>query len=202
MLEVDETFTTIWLSRTSEVRVKVRRWLQSPIGAILPVAVHVAPNRSFWRLLAAVSSANQKSCSGYCTLVTSDCQVHSVLPKIVFSYITWQVYWLYLSSLVECICLYIDSPACQEDTKNFITSVVIGKDCVPRYQALYVIHSTRKSRPLRLKAYNFCLYVQNALTNFHDFWHISTLFHFECIHLFYVPQIHHTKWHHVMKVND
>jgi len=25
MLEVDETFTTIWLSRSSEVRVKVRR---------------------------------------------------------------------------------------------------------------------------------------------------------------------------------
>jgi len=34
MLEVDETFTTIWLSRSSEVMVKVRRWPQSPIGAI------------------------------------------------------------------------------------------------------------------------------------------------------------------------
>jgi len=34
MLEVDETFTTIWLSRSSEVRVKVRRWPQSPIGTI------------------------------------------------------------------------------------------------------------------------------------------------------------------------
>jgi len=31
MLEVDETFTTIWLSRSSKVRVKVRRWPQSPI---------------------------------------------------------------------------------------------------------------------------------------------------------------------------
>jgi len=30
ILEVDETFTTIWLSRSSEVRVKVRRWPQSP----------------------------------------------------------------------------------------------------------------------------------------------------------------------------
>jgi len=34
MLEVDETFTTIWLSRSSKVRVKVRRWPQSPIGTI------------------------------------------------------------------------------------------------------------------------------------------------------------------------
>jgi len=34
MLEVDESFTTIWLSRSSEVRVKVRRWLQSPFGTI------------------------------------------------------------------------------------------------------------------------------------------------------------------------
>jgi len=34
MLDIDETFTTIWLSRSSEVRVKVRRWPQSPIGTI------------------------------------------------------------------------------------------------------------------------------------------------------------------------
>jgi len=34
MLEVDETFMTIWLSRSSEVRVKVRRWPQSPIRTI------------------------------------------------------------------------------------------------------------------------------------------------------------------------
>jgi len=34
MLEVDETFTTIWLSRSSEVRVKVSRWPQSPIRTI------------------------------------------------------------------------------------------------------------------------------------------------------------------------
>jgi len=34
MLEVDETLTTIRLSRSSEVRVKVRRWPQSPIGTI------------------------------------------------------------------------------------------------------------------------------------------------------------------------
>ena len=44
MLEVDETFTTIWLLRSSEVRVKVSRWPQSHIGTIfyrldaLPVA--------------------------------------------------------------------------------------------------------------------------------------------------------------------
>jgi len=34
MFEVDETFMTIGLSRSSEVRVKVRRWSQSPIGTI------------------------------------------------------------------------------------------------------------------------------------------------------------------------
>jgi len=34
MLEVDEIFTTIWLSGSSEVRVKVRRWPQSPIRTI------------------------------------------------------------------------------------------------------------------------------------------------------------------------
>jgi len=39
MLEVDETFTTIWLSRSSEVRVKVMRWPQSPIGTIFTVCL-------------------------------------------------------------------------------------------------------------------------------------------------------------------
>jgi len=34
ILEVDETFTTIWLLRSSEVRVKVRKWPQSPFGTI------------------------------------------------------------------------------------------------------------------------------------------------------------------------
>jgi len=34
MLEVNETFTTIWLWRSSEVRVKVRKWPQSPFGTI------------------------------------------------------------------------------------------------------------------------------------------------------------------------
>jgi len=33
-VKVDETFTTIWLSGSSEVRVKVRRWPQSPFGTI------------------------------------------------------------------------------------------------------------------------------------------------------------------------
>jgi len=32
MLEVNETFMTIWLSRSSEVRIKVRRWCQSLSG--------------------------------------------------------------------------------------------------------------------------------------------------------------------------
>jgi len=34
MLDVDETFTMIWLSRSSEIRVKVRRWPQSLVGTI------------------------------------------------------------------------------------------------------------------------------------------------------------------------
>jgi len=36
-----------------------------------------------------------------------------------------------------------------------------------------------KSRPPRLKAHIFCLYLQNAQTNFHNFWHNSTLFYCE-----------------------
>ena len=36
-MEVDETFMTIWLSRSSEVRVKVRRLPQSPIGNIFNI---------------------------------------------------------------------------------------------------------------------------------------------------------------------
>ena len=39
MLEVDETFKTIWLSRSSDVRVKVRRWPQSPIGTMFTACV-------------------------------------------------------------------------------------------------------------------------------------------------------------------
>jgi len=31
---LDETFMTIWLSRSSEVRIKVRIWPQSPFGTI------------------------------------------------------------------------------------------------------------------------------------------------------------------------
>jgi len=38
MLEVDETFTRIWLSRLSEVRIKVRIWPHSPFIAILYLA--------------------------------------------------------------------------------------------------------------------------------------------------------------------
>jgi len=34
MLEVNETFMTIWLSRSSEVRVMVRRWPWSTMGTI------------------------------------------------------------------------------------------------------------------------------------------------------------------------
>jgi len=33
-VKVDETFTTTWLSRLSEVMVKIRRWPQSPFGTI------------------------------------------------------------------------------------------------------------------------------------------------------------------------
>jgi len=39
MLEVDETFTTIWLSWSSEVRVKVRRWPHSLSGLFFSILV-------------------------------------------------------------------------------------------------------------------------------------------------------------------
>ena len=38
-VKVDETFTMIWLSRSSEVRVKVMRWPQSPLGLFLNVYI-------------------------------------------------------------------------------------------------------------------------------------------------------------------
>jgi len=44
MLEVDETFMMIWLPRSSEVRVKVRRWPQSPIGTIFVNSVNLRPS--------------------------------------------------------------------------------------------------------------------------------------------------------------
>jgi len=40
MLDIDKTFMTIWLSGSSEVRVKVRRWPQSPIGTIFEFCVY------------------------------------------------------------------------------------------------------------------------------------------------------------------
>jgi len=46
-------------------------------------------------------------------------------------------------------------------------------------------------------AHIFCLYLQNAWTNFRDFWNTSTLFYSEHIRLFRVSEIHHTKWRHV-----
>jgi len=39
MLEVDETFMMIWLSRSTKVWVKVMRWPQSPIGTIFWVLI-------------------------------------------------------------------------------------------------------------------------------------------------------------------
>jgi len=47
VLEVDETFTTIWLSRSSEVMVKVRRWPQSPFGTIFDVLFYAAVMLTF-----------------------------------------------------------------------------------------------------------------------------------------------------------
>jgi len=44
MLQVDETFTAMWLSGSS--RVKVRRWPQSPIGTIFWVATIFLPRVS------------------------------------------------------------------------------------------------------------------------------------------------------------
>ena len=45
---------------------------------------------------------------------------------------------------------------------------------------------------LRLNAHAFCLYLQNALTNFRDFWHTSTPFNFKHVCWFHICKIHHT----------
>jgi len=43
-VQVDETFMKIQLWRSSEVRVKVRRWPQSPIGTIFHSRVFSRPS--------------------------------------------------------------------------------------------------------------------------------------------------------------
>jgi len=51
MLEVDEAFKMIWLSRSSEVRVKVRRWPQSPFGTVfisLSLSIRTMKNKDSW----------------------------------------------------------------------------------------------------------------------------------------------------------
>jgi len=61
-VKVDETFTTIWLSRSSKVRVKVRRWLQSPLGTIFLVLLehrHTQSHRCHWYLLQCTGYINQ-----------------------------------------------------------------------------------------------------------------------------------------------
>jgi len=60
----------------------------------------------------------------------------------------------------------------------------------------------KKVRPLRLKAHIFCLRLQNAWTNFHDFWHTATPFSAEHICWSQIHQIYCTKWCHLAKVNN
>jgi len=48
MLEVDETFMTIWLSRSSEVRVKVRRWPQSLLGLFFNLVLPTFNTSAIW----------------------------------------------------------------------------------------------------------------------------------------------------------
>jgi len=74
MLEVDETFTTIWLSRSSEVRVKVRRWAQSPIWTIFySLDIFSGVNVAHCRLVAAITVAtavpNLYFCLFHCEIV-------------------------------------------------------------------------------------------------------------------------------------
>jgi len=78
------------------------------------------------------------------------CHVQFLLPKNSIWLYQLTCVLIYLQSLVDCICLYIVSAACQEDTKNFITSVVIGKDCVPRCDK----HSTLLSQSVRIDLYS------------------------------------------------
>ena len=68
------------------------------------------------------------------------------------------------------------------------------------------VHETtgwsKKVRPRRLKAHIFCLRLQNAWTNFHDFWHTSKSFSTEHICWFQIHQIYCSKWCHLAKVNN
>jgi len=69
MLEVDETFTTVWLSRSSEVRVKVRRWPQSPIGTIFrsnPPRWPNKPGKNVRPYVHNQTQCNHKPNSGIC----------------------------------------------------------------------------------------------------------------------------------------
>jgi len=59
MLEIDETFTTIWLSRSSEVRVKVRRLPHSPFGTI----IKIVPKGDWGHLLTLTLISDDRYCS-------------------------------------------------------------------------------------------------------------------------------------------
>jgi len=71
MLDVDETFMTIWLSRSSKFRVKVRRWPQSPIGTILFLSLLRCPMMQKKNFVGGQTSWGVASCSPPSSLLES-----------------------------------------------------------------------------------------------------------------------------------
>jgi len=65
MLQIDETFTTMCLSRSSEVRVKVRRWPQSPFGTIFRSSPERWPNKPGKNVRPSVRPSVRKSTIKY-----------------------------------------------------------------------------------------------------------------------------------------
>jgi len=84
---------------------------------------------------------------------------------------------------------------------------------IVRLLTIYVLNSNpwlllcrkrwaKKVRPLHLKARIVYLHLENAWTNFYDFWHTSTVFYCEHIFRFQIHQIYHTQWRHLTKVQN
>jgi len=115
-VRVDETFTMIWLSRSSGVRVKVRRWPHSPIGTIFNVFVffwivtsgaHIAITTARCGLL--LQMLHTALCVCLCMWADQDavCDVDSCWPKEVPS-IRLEYMWptasdKYSSSVINCV---------------------------------------------------------------------------------------------------
>jgi len=97
-VKVDETFMMIWLSRSSEVRVKVRRWPQSSIGTIFFtffwVVAHIFSNTGSTRV-----SRYQKKHS----------PTHSLTPILIINRPLWASSVYYIPWHPPCSICVLDS---------------------------------------------------------------------------------------------